>query len=378
MIYQIKMAADDIPRAQKAWLVTKNGEPKDALTLKTDCPVPRQVKSGNVLVRVDYAALNPADLNFMANLPNWLPFRRNPTAGLDFAGRVVQVGSAVPPALGLSVGSEVCGAFNVLSVAVGRGSLAEYVEVPAAKVAPRPDGVRPRDAAGALGIAGQTAWLVLKEAGGVGPGDRVLVNGASGGVGSVLVQVARAKGAAVCGVCSGANAGFVRALGAEEVCMGCHPPTHRPGVHGSLTTEQVIDYKAHEDLTAHLSEAFPAGSKPFQHIFDCVGSDDLFRRCGGYLDKTGIFVTIVGGVGAGPIVRSKFLPVALGGVPRRYKLLALWPDGNIAKEVAKWVENGDYHTFPLDSEYSMEDVVKVRASGGVGGGGALSCVVHKC
>lgn len=210
------MAAVEIPRTQKAWLVTRNGEPKDALTLKTGYPVPSQVKSGNILVKVDYAALNPADLNFMANLPNWIPFRRNPTVGLDFAGQVVQLGSAVPASLGLSVGSDVCGAFNVLSVAIGRGSLAEYVEVPAAKVALRPKDVQPRDAAGALGIAGQTAWLILKEAP-VKPGDRVLVNGASGGVGSVLVQVAKAKGAVVYGVCSGGNAGFVKGLGAEEV-----------------------------------------------------------------------------------------------------------------------------------------------------------------
>lgn len=126
-----------------------------------------------------------------------------------------------------------------------------------------------------------------------------------------------------------------------------------------LTSGQIIDYKAHGDLTAHLAEAYPTSSKPFTRIFDCVGSDDLFRKCGSYLDKTGVFVTIVGGVGAGPIVRSKFLPVSMGGVPRKYKLLALWPDGAIAKEVAKWVENGDYHTFPVDSEYSMEDASKV-------------------
>jgi len=56
------------------------------------------------------------------------------------------------------------------------------------------------------------------------------------------------------------------------------------------------------------------------------------------------------------------LPVALGGVPRRYKLLALWPDGAIAKEVAKWIENGEYSNFPRDSEYSMNDVIKVRLS----------------
>lgn len=94
-------------------------------------------------------------------------------------------------------------------------------------------------------------------------------------------------------------------------------------------------------------------------IFDCVGSDELFQRSAKYLDKDGMFITIVGGVGAGPIVRSRLLPVALGGVPRRYKLLALFPDGAIAKEVAKWIENGEYSKFPRDSEYSMNDAIKV-------------------
>lgn len=127
------------------------------------------------------------------------------------------------------------------------------------------------------------------------------------------------------------------------------------------STSQVIDYKAYGSLTAHLTDSFsPASSsKPFQKILDCVGSDELFRKCGGYLDKNGIFITIVGGVGAGPIARSKLLPVSLGGVPRKFKLLALWPHGAIAKEVVKWVESGDYHTFPVDSEYSMEEAVKV-------------------
>lgn len=203
-----------IPKTMRAWTVAKNGTPSEALVLKTDAPVPSPIKSANILIKVTHTALNPADLNFMSTLPNWLPFRRNPTVGLDFAGEVVQVGSAVTD---LSVGTQVAGALNVMSVAIGRGSLAEYVEVPAIKVAKVPQGLALRDAAGALGIAGQTAWLVLKEAG-VKKGDRVLVNGASGGVGSVLVQVAKAKGAVVYGVCSGANADFVKGLGADEVC----------------------------------------------------------------------------------------------------------------------------------------------------------------
>lgn len=210
------MAASDLPKTMKAWLVTKNGEPREALTLKTDVPVPATVKSNNLLIKVEYAALNPADLNFMGNIPNWVPFRRNPTVGLDFAGKVVKMGPSVPSSLGISAGSEVCGSFNVLSVAIGRGSLAEYIEIPATKVALKPKNLTAKEAAGALGIAGQTAYIVLKEAN-IKAGDRVLVNGASGGVGSVLVQVAKAKGAVVYGVCSGGNTEFVKGLGADDV-----------------------------------------------------------------------------------------------------------------------------------------------------------------
>ncbi|ROW11851.1 hypothetical protein VPNG_04912 [Cytospora leucostoma] len=325
--------AADIPSTMKAWVVTNNGGPRDALTLQNDYPVPSKPKSKNILVKVDYVALNPADLNFMASIPNWVPFRHNPIPGLDFVGRVVRMGSTAPQDLGIEVGTEVCGALNVISVAVGRGSLAEYIEVPASKVVAKPKEVERKDAAGAMGIAGQTAYIILKEAS-IKPGDRVLVNGASGGVGSVLVQVAKAKGALVYAVCSGSNAEQVKGLGADEV----------------------IDYTALDSLTAHLASTF--GSNTLQAVFDCVGNDMLFQSCAKYLDENGIFVTIVGGVGAGPIVRSKLLPVALGGVPRRYKLLALWPDGAIAKEVAKWVENGLFTQFPMDSEFSMEDAVK--------------------
>lgn len=113
----------------------------------------------------------------------------------------------------------------------------------------------------------------------------------------------------------------------------------------------------HEPLAPHLASIFD--SNPLQAIFDCVGSDELFQKSVGYLDKNGIFITIVGGVGAGPIVRSKILPVMLGGVPRKYKLLALWPDGAIAKEVVKWVQDGHLKHYLTDSEYSMEDVIKV-------------------
>lgn len=216
LLYRRDTMDSDIPMTMKAWLVVKNGEPRHALALKTDYPVPSKLKSGNILIKVDYTSLNPADLNFMADIPNWIPFRRNPIPGLDFAGKVVKLGQDVPEDLGIQVGTEVCGALNVMSVAMGRGSLAEYIEVPASKVVLKPMGIGLKDATGAIGISGQTAYIVVKEAD-IKPGDRVLINGASGGVGTMLIQAAKAKGALVYAVCSGANAELVKSLGADEV-----------------------------------------------------------------------------------------------------------------------------------------------------------------
>lgn len=209
-----------LPKTMKAWVVTRNGAPRDALALKTEWPAPPAPTGSDVLLRVLAAALNPADTHFIAHIPSWLPFRRNATPGLDFAGGVVAVGPAVPadsPAA--RVGAVVCGSLAVGLVAAGRGALAEYLVVPADLVAAKPEGLDPGRAAGLLGVAGQTARLVVRSApgGDVREGDRVLINGASGGVGSLLVQIAKAKGAVVVAVCSDANAAMVKQLGADGV-----------------------------------------------------------------------------------------------------------------------------------------------------------------
>ena len=208
------MVTPSIPKQMKAWVVTKNGPPSDALTLRTDYPTPAPPKGSNIMVKVSYAALNPADVHFMLHLSNWIPFRHNPHPGLDFVGTVVQAG----PSAELEVGAEVGGAVNVSSVAFGKGSLAEYIVIPSDIVARRPKSLEMRQAAGALGVAGQTTALVLGEAN-VKAGDKVLVNGASGGVGSVLVQIVKGLGATVYGVCSEANADMVKRLGADHVSL---------------------------------------------------------------------------------------------------------------------------------------------------------------
>jgi NADPH:quinone reductase-like Zn-dependent oxidoreductase len=203
-----------IPKTMKSWIVVKNGVPADALTLKADVAVPPTPTGSNIIVKVSYVALNPADLHFMANIPSWLPFRRNATPGLDFAGEVVQVGPSAQAKL--RVGTEVCASMGVSQVASGNGSLAEYVVVPADLVAVKPSSLSMAAAAGLAGVAGQTAAIMIRESN-VKKGDKALINGASGGVGSVLLQILKARGAVVTAICSKANEEFVRRLGADEV-----------------------------------------------------------------------------------------------------------------------------------------------------------------
>lgn len=205
----------EIPSTMRSWAVTQNGAPATSLALDTSTPVPTP-QSGNVLVRVSHAALNPADLEHMKKIPTLLPFRRRPTPALDFCGTIVALGSSVKAsAPKLDVGSVVCGAIPASRVAVGAGTLAEYISVPADAVALKPDLFSASASAG-LGIAGQTAAIVMHEAG-VEPGKRVLINGASGGVGTMLCQIVTARGGVVTAVCSDSNAALVRQLGANEV-----------------------------------------------------------------------------------------------------------------------------------------------------------------
>lgn len=206
----------EIPPTMRSWAVTKNGPPATSLTLDTSVPVPTP-QGSHILVKVSHASLNPADIHHMKRIPTLLPFRRRPTPALDFCGTVVALGPSVQASapLSLDVGAVVCGAIPASKIATGTGALAEYIVVPADAVAPKPDALSEAASSG-LGIAGQTAAMVMREAK-VEPGARVLINGASGGVGTMLCQVITARGGVVTAVCSDANSGLVKRLGANEV-----------------------------------------------------------------------------------------------------------------------------------------------------------------
>jgi NADPH:quinone reductase-like Zn-dependent oxidoreductase len=192
----------------KAVVATRFGPP-DVLELR-DVDEPR-VGDRDVLVRVRAASVNPADWYAMAGLP-WvarpqtgLRTPRTAGVGLDVAGVVAAVCGAVTR---LRPGDEVFGA--------GTATLAEYAAVAEDALVPKPANLSFEQAA-AVPVAGLTALQGLRDKGRAQPGQRVLVNGASGGVGTFAVQLAKALGAEVTAVCSTRHVDMVAALGADRV-----------------------------------------------------------------------------------------------------------------------------------------------------------------
>jgi NADPH:quinone reductase-like Zn-dependent oxidoreductase len=158
------------------------------------------------------AAVNPGDWDVMHGTPYVLRLAtgirrpRNGVLGLAIAGRVEAVGSGVSAS---APGAEVY-------AEIGKGGFAEYACVPESALAPKPSNLTFEQAA-AVPVSGVTALQALRDVGRVQPGQRILVNGASGGVGTFAVQIAKTLGAEVTGVCSTTNADLVRSIGADHV-----------------------------------------------------------------------------------------------------------------------------------------------------------------
>lgn len=165
-----------------------------------------QPGAGEVLVRVRAAGVNPIDWKIRAGyLQQFMPLDLPHILGIDVAGVVEEVGADVDD---LAAGDEVFGR--------GAGTYAELAVAPAVSLAHKPAGVAFEDAA-TLGVGGITSWVGLFDVAKLEPGQRVLVQGGAGGVGSLAVQLARWKGAHVIATAGAANADHVRALGADEV-----------------------------------------------------------------------------------------------------------------------------------------------------------------
>jgi len=192
----------------KAIVQTRYGSP-DVLQLK-DVDVPA-VGDDQVLIRVQAAAVNIGDWHLLRGVPYVIrlvaglrkPKREIP--GLDIAGQVQAIGQNVRQ---FRPGDEVFGWC--------KGAFAEYACAAQNDLLPKPANLTSEQSA-AVGDSAFTALAAVRDQGNVQPGDEVLINGASGGVGTFAVQIAKAFGANVTGVCSTRNLNMIRSLGADQV-----------------------------------------------------------------------------------------------------------------------------------------------------------------
>ncbi len=192
----------------RAAIVDRYGPPSSIEVRDVATPTPG---AGEVLVEVCAAAVNPLDWFLLTGRPYiarpafglFRPKRRTP--GADVAGTVAALG---PGVTAFALGDEVWGACA--------GSFAEYVVTKAEHLVAKPQRISFAEA-GAVNIAAITALQALRDVAKVGAGQRVLINGASGGVGTYAVQIAVSMGAVVTGVCSGRNVDMVTSLGAHRV-----------------------------------------------------------------------------------------------------------------------------------------------------------------
>ena len=202
------MAPPCYDKDMKAIVCTKYGSPGVLQLKEVEKPIP---KDNEVLVKIRAAAVNPLDWHFMRAKPFVMRFisgflmPRNKILGADIAGQVEAVGKSVKQ---FQAGDEVYGdIFN-------RG-FAEYVCVTEDKLVLKPSSLSFNEAA-AVPVAGLTALQCLRDDGKIRSGQKILINGASGGVGTFAVQIAKLFGAEVTGVCSTRNLDMVRSIGADK------------------------------------------------------------------------------------------------------------------------------------------------------------------
>ncbi|KAE9572757.1 Zinc-type alcohol dehydrogenase-like protein [Colletotrichum fructicola] len=346
----------------RAWTFTARGAPRSVLSL-TPRPVPTLPPAAAVvskskdssewlLIKVAYAALNPGGHFFMSMIP---AAARTKTAvpEMDLSGVVADVwtpsASSSAAKARFRKGDRVAALIPVsFGWATGTGALAEHVVLPAKYAVAVPRGVGLKGAGSVL-TAGCTALTTVRAAG-LKRGGRVLVNGASGGVGSLAVQMARdavGPGGVVVAVCSGRNAEMVRGLGADEV----------------------VDYTASGRVSDVLRERF-GGEKRFDGVVDCIGVQDVYASCAAYVVPGGVYAAV--GIKPAAQTWGSFFkavwtmqmnavwPLAgwLGGVGRVWKGTTMMDPGRtLMEDVVGMLADGRVKAV-FDREVAMENVVE--------------------
>lgn len=271
------------------------------------------IKNNEVLVRVKAVSINAGDVFAMRGSP-WpirliagFPKPKNYVLGQDMAGVVEMAGSNVTQ---FRPGDEV--------YASSGSALAEYVSVTEDKLALKPTNLTFEQAA-AIPTAAITALKGLRDVGKLKPGQKVLINGASGGVGTFAVQIAKALGAKVAGVCSARNADMVRSLGADDV----------------------MDYTRKD---------FTQNGQRYDLILDNVAShsfSDLMR----VLTPQGLIVPNSGHSGMGYVFKAFVLSPFLRQLGSMYFAV---PNGKDLTQLKEWLETGKVKPV-IDRTYKLRE-----------------------
>jgi alcohol dehydrogenase len=228
----------------------------EVLKLNQDAPKPAAGK-GQGLVEVHAASINPIDWKVRAGyLKEMVPLTMPATLGGDFFGVVAGVGESVSD---LKVGDRIYGYGSLLSG--GSGSFAEFVCALVSTVATAPQKITPAEAA-ALPLVGASALQAIQDHIKLQRGQKILIHGGAGGIGSLAIQVAKSMGAYVATTCSGDDIAYVKQLGADEA----------------------IDYK---------KDAFELRLTDFDAVFDTVGGETMTRSLR-VLKKGGTLVSMLG------------------------------------------------------------------------------------
>jgi NADPH:quinone reductase-like Zn-dependent oxidoreductase len=293
----------------------------DVLELREiDQPVPTD---DEVLVRVHAAGLHRGDWHVMTGLPYLirmvvptLGLRRPkvPVRGMDVAGRVEAVGSNVTR---FQPGDEVFGWCD--------GSFAEYACAPEDNLVPKPANLTFEQAA-AVPTSAFAALQGLRDMGEVQPGQKVLIIGAAGGVGVFAVQLAKAFGAQVTGVCSTSQVDLVRSIGADEVI----DYTHHDVTDGTRHWDLILDTAGHRSLSQLRRALTPKGTLVI------VGSEGRGRWLGGF-------------------DRSLRAPVLSRLVGQRLRMLASMPRQDDLQTLRELIEAGKL-TPLIDRTYPLGEV----------------------
>ena len=241
----------------KAIIYENYGSP-DVLSLKEiEKPIPRD---NEVLVKVHAASLNKGDLYMLMGKPLMVRLGRgglrkpkNLILGGDLAGRVEAIGPKVNQ---FQIGDEVFGDISDN----GMGAFAEYVSVSEDLLARKPGNLT-YEAAAAAPAAGVTALQGIRDFGGIQSGQKVLINGASGGVGTYAVQIAKLFGAEVTAVCSTGNIDLVRSIGADHVIEY----TKNDFTQGEIRYDLIVAVNGHHSLTEYKRVLSPDGT------YVCIG-----------------------------------------------------------------------------------------------------------